>query len=713
MIQKEVEKIKEAYTDGIMFLYVDLFCGAGGTSTGVESASIRDLKIAKVVACVNHDKNAIASHAANHPEARHYTEDIRTLDLTDLVEHISLMRQLYKNAKVVLWISAECTSHSNAKGGTSRDADSRSLPGEMYRYIQTINPEIIQVENVKEFLDWGPLIIKVVRDKNNAELYCPLDIKREKKKRGQKQIVHIRPTWLPDPKYKKMYYNRWINEIKSYGYNYDYKVLDAANYGAYTSRKRYFGIFSRDEKYIKFPKQTHSKEGKVLPKWKAVKDVLDFSEVGISIFGRKKNLSENTLKRIYSGLIKFVAGGQENFLIKFNSMSQKGKYVPPSINNPCPTVAAQQHLAIANVRFIQQRNSGNPESKIISVDQPARTITATGGNQELVQAKFLSKYYSGHPESKNISIYGPAHTIKCKDNHSLISCSFLAAYYGNGDNVSSVNSPSPTIRTKDTCQFVSPMFLCSHQYKDKAKDINKPAPSLLTKDRLSVVCPRFIMNNYSGGGQTSDLNNPSPAIKTNPNQNIVYCRMIDQQYGQSKPSSIDAPIGALTKNPKYNIIDAKWIMNSNFNNAGHSIENPAPTICAGRRHHYLMNPQYKSNGSSINDPCFTLIARMDKKPPHLISTIEGHSVILIYEKDSEMTKKIKEFMALYGIADILMRMLLIPELKSIMGFPENYKLIGTQTEQKKYIGNAVEVNMAKAMCMEIGEVALKELNIAA
>ncbi len=154
-------------------------------------------------------------------------------------------------------------------------------------------------------------------------------------------------------------------------------------------------------------------------------------------------------------------------------------------------------------------------------------------------------------------------------------------------------------------------------------------------------------------------------------------------------------------------------MNSNFNNVGHSIDNPAPTICAGRRHHYLMNPQYRSAGSCINNPCFTLIARMDKKPPHLVSTIEGVTVILIYENDSEMTKKIKEFMALYGIADILMRMLLIPELKSIMGFPKNYKLIGTQTEQKKYIGNAVEVNMAKAMCVAIGEVELKELNIAA
>jgi DNA (cytosine-5)-methyltransferase 1 len=586
-----IDNIKEIYKDGIMFLYVDLFCGAGGTSTGVELSTLdivqlsKPLKFAKVIACVNHDKNAIASHAANHPNARHYTEDIRTLDLTDLVAHVLSMKKIYPNAKFVLWISAECTSHSNAKGGTSRDPDSRSLPEEMYRYIKAIDPDIIQVENVKEFLDWGPLIVKVVRDKKTKEeLYCPLDFKKEKKKRGQKQIIHIRPTWIPDPRFKKTYYNRWINEIQSFGYYYECKLLNAADYGAYTSRIRYFGIFAKEKKYIVFPQPTHSKDGKNLRKWKAVKHILDFKEIGVSIFGRKKNLSENTLKRIYAGLIKFVAGGKENF------------------------------------RFIQQRNSGKPESKIIDIEGPARTITATGGNQDLVQC-FLSKYYSGHPESKNISIDSPAGTLTCVDSHSLVSAKFLSTYNGNGQNQS----------------------------------IECPALTVTCKDRFCLIDSRFIMNNYSGGGQTTDINQPSPAIKTVPVQNLVNCRMIDQQYGQSKPASIDVPIGALTQNPKYNLIEAKWIANSNFNNVGHSIEQPAPTICAGRRHHYLVNPQYQSEGSSIDNPCFTLIARMDKKPPHIITTVEGEAIIIIYDTDSEMTKKIKEFMALYGIVDILMR----------------------------------------------------------
>lgn len=103
--------------DNIRLLYIDLFCGAGGTSTGVEKANYKERKCAKVIACVNHDANAIASHAANHPEAQHYTEDMRTLDLRPLAEHTAEMRRMYPMAKVVLWASLECTNFSRAKGG--------------------------------------------------------------------------------------------------------------------------------------------------------------------------------------------------------------------------------------------------------------------------------------------------------------------------------------------------------------------------------------------------------------------------------------------------------------------------------------------------------------------------------------------------------------------------------------------------------------------
>ena len=116
-------------------LYIDLFCGAGGTSTGVEKARLENEQCAKVIACVNHDKNAIASHAANHPDALHFTEDIRTLNLSSLVSHLQKCRAEFPEALIVLWASLECTNFSKAKGGQPRDADSRTLAEHLFRYI--------------------------------------------------------------------------------------------------------------------------------------------------------------------------------------------------------------------------------------------------------------------------------------------------------------------------------------------------------------------------------------------------------------------------------------------------------------------------------------------------------------------------------------------------------------------------------------------------
>nr|WP_128484643.1 DNA cytosine methyltransferase [Akkermansia muciniphila] len=134
-------------------LYVDLFCGAGGVTTGISQ-----VPGVHVVACVNHDADAIASHAANHPRTLHYTEDIRTLDTAPMVSRLETMRARYPWAKTVLWASCECTNFSRAKGGKPRDPDSRSLAEHLYRYIEALEPDYIQIENVTEFLEWGPLI---------------------------------------------------------------------------------------------------------------------------------------------------------------------------------------------------------------------------------------------------------------------------------------------------------------------------------------------------------------------------------------------------------------------------------------------------------------------------------------------------------------------------------------------------------------------------
>lgn len=557
----------------IRLLYIDLFCGAGGTSTGVENARYVGEQCAKVIACVNHDVNAIASHAANHPDALHFTEDIRTLELSPLIAHVKRMKTIYPDAQLVLWASLECTNFSKAKGGQPRDADSRTLAEHLFRYIEAIDPDYIQIENVEEFMSWGDM------DENGK----------------------------PISKDKGRCYEIWKRNVMRYGYDFDWRILNAADYGAYTTRKRFFGIFAKKGMPIVFPSATHCKNGKSdmfgsMEKWKPVKEVLDFSDEGDSIFCRKKPLAEKTLERIYAGLIKFVAGGKDAFIVKYNSMNKNGKYQAPGIDEPCPTVATQNRLALAKVNF-------------------------------------LSKQFSGHPESKNISVDEPAGTITCKDHHA-----FVSAYYGNGHNHS----------------------------------VELPAPTVTTKDRLALV-------------------------------NSVF---IDNQYGTGKPTSIELPVGTVTTIPKFNMVSCKpWIMNTAFSNVGSSIEQPSQVITANRKWHYLMNPQFASAGGSVDNPCFTLIARMDKMPPYLVEA-EGGFGIKLNNDDSPMTVLIKEFMAMYGIIDIKMRMLRISELKKIMGFPEDYKLIGTQADQKKFIGNAVEVNMARVLCEAICKELIRKKKVA-
>ena len=513
-----------------MLYYIDLFCGAGGVTTGVEEAMFREQKCAKVIACVNHDPHAIASHLANHPECVHFTEDIRTLDVSPIVDLVKKVRT-QKNAIVVLWASCECTNYSRAKGGQSRKADSRTLPEHLFRYIEAINPDYIQMENVEEFMCWGDL------DENGH----------------------------PVSKDKGRLYMRWVDNVKKYGYEYDYRLLNAADYGAYTSRRRYFGIFARKSLPIAFPEPTHTRKpqselfGQLKP-WRPVREVLCLEDEGESIFTRTKPLCDATLKRIMAGLEKFVVKGDSNFLIKYNSMSQRGKYIPPSIDEPCPTVCTQSRLGVVKARFLMKNFSGDDKSKCISIEKPAGTIT-------------------------------------CKDHHS-----FVTVYNGKGNNVS----------------------------------IDEPAPTITTKDRLGLV-------------------------------NVAH--FIDQQYGQGTPASIEQPCGTVTANPKQTLVST-----------------------------YLMNPQYGWPMYGTDRPCPTIIARQDKRPMYAVFTKNGPSYLEISEGDSEMMKAMKKFCLDNGIADIKMRMLRIDELLPIMGFPKDYALLGTKSENKKYIGNAVECGMARQLC---------------
>jgi DNA (cytosine-5)-methyltransferase 1 len=518
-----------------LFIVVDLFCGFGGTTTGYERTNGKYV----VIAAVNHDHKAIESHWQNHPEIYHFNEDIRTLDLTRLQLLVNAYRKKYPNAKLILWASLECTNFSKAKGGLPRDADSRTLAEHLYRYIDAIDPDYIKIENVVEFMSWGPL------DENGKPV---------SKKNGQ-------------------YWVNWKNHICEYGYRDEWKELNSANFGAYTSRNRLFGCFAKNRLPIVWPTPTHAKKvnttdmfANMLKPWKPVREVLHLETEGASIFTRKKPLSEKTLERIYAGLIKFVAGGQNAFIAKYNSTSISGKVC-----------------------------SGH------SIDSTAPVIT-TQGRLALVKTSFLNQYYGNSMEA----------------------------------------------------------------------GIDKPCPTLSTHDRFSIITAN---------------------------------QFIHREYKTATNSSLDDPAGTLPTVPKINLVTAKpFIMNTNFNNGPGDINQPLGVITANRKHHYIVNPSYYGHSHDIDSPCPVIVARQDKAPLYIVNATTGDLVgIEVNEDDSECMRKIKEFMVLYGIVDIKMRMLMVPELLKIQGFPEDYKMAGTQTDAKKFIGNSVVPHVVTAWGLELAK----------
>jgi len=625
-----------------LFIIVDLFCGFGGTTTGFVDAEINGNKIAKIIACVNHDPKAIKSHWLNHPDVKHFEEDIRTLDLTELKKIVAKYRKLYPNAKLILWASLECTNFSKAKGGQARDADSRTLAEHLYRYIHAIQPDYVQIENVVEFMSWGPL-----DDKG----------KPVSRKNGQ--------DWM-----------KWRNEICSFGYRDDWKELNSADFGAYTSRNRLFGCFAKEGLPIIWPDATHSKKASQgmfnhLKKWMPVKDVLNFTDEGESIFTRKKPLSDKTLERIYAGLLKYVAKGDKAFISKYFSGRPAGKVIP--VDGPAGTITTADGQSLVQTSFLVQRNTGEPNSKVIDIDGPARTITATGGNQDLVQPKWLLKYNSTDKNGVHYppSIESPAPALVCQDRLGLVQPEFLSTYHGNGANVSSVENPAPTIPTKDSIAIVKPEYLLNYNHSSSTNDVNDAAPTLVTRDKLALVQPKYF---------------------------------IDKHFGKNAQNqSIDQPAGSIMPTDKHRLVECEpFIMDTQFNNGPKSVEEPAGTITANRKHSYIINPSHGGHTTSTEAPCPVIIARQDKAPLYFVQVEKGQISMAVYESDTEICIKIKEFMVIYELVDIKMRMLRVPELLKIQGFPDNYQMVGNQSDHKKFIGNSVHPLVPKHWAEAMG-----------
>lgn len=354
-------------------LIIDCFAGGGGASVGIEMALGRPVDIA-----INHDPEAIRMHKVNHPDTIHLTEDIFKVDLQKYV----------KGRKVALmWASPDCTSHSKAKGGQPRKRGLRILPWAVYKHAKQILPEVIIMENVEEIQQWGPL------DKKGHPI---------KEQQGED-------------------YKKFITAMKSLGYAFDSRELVAADYGAPTTRKRWYAIFRRDGKDIIWPEQTHFKDSE--PKWKQCGEFIDLSDLGKSIFGRKKPLAEATQKRIANGIRKYI------------------------LENPKPYIVKNDEAVAFLIQYHGEQKAGESRGQLLS--EPIKTID-TSNRYGLVTA-FITKYYkTGIGQGCD----EPLHTITTSPGHFGLVSAFLIKYYGSGCG-QELKEPLATITTKDRFGLVN------------------------------------------------------------------------------------------------------------------------------------------------------------------------------------------------------------------------------------------------------------------
>jgi DNA (cytosine-5)-methyltransferase 1 len=395
----------------------DLFCGAGGSSTGLRRVADA-LGVRLDLTAVNHWPIAVETHAANHPEARHVCKSLDDID----------PRKVTGGSLDLLWASPECTHHSTARGGKPINDQSRSTAWCVTRWAEALRPKFIVVENVPEFQTWGPI------GSNNR----PLQLRK-----GET-------------------FTAWANTLRSLGYTVETRVLNSADYGAATTRRRLFVVArldggARGRGPIAWPLATHAQTGVAplfnLPTWRAAREIIDWTESGQSIFGRKKPLAENTLRRIAAGARKFWGVELEPFLV---AMEHGGREL--DIDKPLPTITTAKGGAFGVVSpfivpFYGERAGQAPRTH--SIDAPLATVV-TEPKFGLAEPFLLGQ----HGGSVARAVSDPTMTIATDGAISLLE-PFLVNFYSSGSGLipQPISRPLPTITTKDRFGLVQPMQL--------------------------------------------------------------------------------------------------------------------------------------------------------------------------------------------------------------------------------------------------------------
>ena len=476
-------------------LIVDNFAGGGGASTGIEEATGFSVDIA-----INHDPKAIAMHKANHPNTKHYCEDVWQVDPV----------QACNGHPVGLaWFSPDCKHFSKAKGGKPKDKNIRGLAWVACRWAGLVRPRVIMLENVEEFKTWGPL--------NRG--HHPIKTKQGKT------------------------FNKFVNQLQDLGYEVQFRELVAADYGAPTMRKRFFMVARCDKRPIIWPEPTHApadneavKKGMLKPYVGAYTQI-DFSRPCPSIFDTSEQIKEKygikavrplapkTMERIARGLKKFVIDNPEPFIVQCN---HGGDRRPLDTKEPLPTITGKHGYGIVEPYMIQIGQTGFTKDRSKNIQEPLSTIVSK--NEHCLICPTQIQYHSetAQGEVRGQTIKDPIMTVDGSNRYGLVT-SFLHKYYDGGYKGAgeSMENPLPTITAWDHNSVVTANLIQMNNHCD-GKDIRQPLPTITAGDGHFGEVRAFLIK-YYGQGTGQDIEEPLDTVTSRDRFGLVTIEGVDYQ----------------------------------------------------------------------------------------------------------------------------------------------------------------------------------------
>jgi DNA (cytosine-5)-methyltransferase 1 len=634
-------------------IVVDFFCGGGGAGTGLEMGLGRAVNVAK-----NHSAAAISMHTVNHPGAVHYTTDVFDGD-----------PDTECGGKAVGWfhMSPDCTHHSQAAGGQPRKREIRNLSWIGLKWAGKKKPRVISLENVKQILQWGPLIAK--RCKATGRV-----VKLGGGVAAPGEVVPVSQQFLvPDPARRGQTWAVFVAELQRLGYAVEWRVIKACDFGAPTSRERLFMIARCDGQPIVWPEPTHAKHpAKGQKKWRTAAECIDWTIPSKSIFDRAKPLAPATLRRIAKGMKKFVIDAADPFIVPIANWSGES---------------------------------------VQSANEPLRTVTSwpRGGSFAMASPIIAPATHQGSDRINDP--LEPMPTVTCANRGELTLSAATLVQLGNGDKPGSAprtadqHEPLGTIMASGGKYGVAAAHLVKFRFSDEGKALDEPLPTITSGGNYqrpagaahAMGISTVFMAQMNGGFNTTDAKSVEDPMTTVTNtgsqQQLVTANLVHLR-GNCDARDPEDPLHTISAGGTHHGLVTAFMERQFGASVGQGVDEPAPTITAGGGGksslvELQLSPEVEAGALRVAAFLISYYGTENMSaadaPAPTITTKDRLGLVTVTIKGTP-----------YVIVDICLRMLQPAELYKAQGFPADYIISHgadgkpfTKTQQVHMCGNSV------------------------